>query len=327
MNQPAGIGRNHEGLRAETILSYAHIIDTMVKLSFAMLLGFVLFKTKIINAETNKSLSGMIINVTSPALVIYSVCSQNEINAETGKLVGFGFVLYLLMPVLALGIVWLMRAQRDKRGVYQLLLVFGNVSFIGFPIVQAMYGEQAIFYMNILNIPFTLMIFTYGIRILRDPAAGGGAPINSREILSPGLLAGVLSLVIYFFQIPIPAIAASALGFIGNVTTPLSMVVIGSIVAGFHFKELFSDGKLYILTFIKLLLIPLAGFFVIRLLFEDTMLVGIITLSLAMPSGSLCAMVCQQYGNRTQADTAALGVFITTVLSMFTIPLVILCLS
>ena len=305
----------------------AHIIDTMVKLSFAMLLGFVLFRTKIVNAETNKSISGMIINVTSPALVLYSVCGQNEINAETGKLVGFGVLLYLLMPLLAFGIVWLMRAQREKRGVYQLLLVFGNVSFIGFPIVQAIYGEQAIFYMNILNIPFTLLIFTYGIRILHDQNTTAGTAFNSREIFSPGLIAGVLSLLIYFFRIPIPDMAANALGFIGGMTTPLSMVVIGSIIAGFQFRELFSDAKLYVLSFIKLLLIPLIGFFVIRLVFQDKMLVGIITLSLAMPSGSLCAMVSQQYGNRSQADTAALGVFITTVFSMVTIPLVIVCLS
>jgi hypothetical protein len=86
------------------------------------------------------------------------------------------------------------------------------------------------------------------------------------------------------------------------------------------------EKKLFLLSLLKLIAMPIAGFAVARLLFSDPIMIGTITLSLAMPAGTLCAMVSRQYGNDLQANTAALGVFITTVLSLLSIPLVILVL-
>lgn len=299
----------------------------MFKLGVAMLLGWVLNRQKVLDAGSNKSLSGLVVNVTSPALVIYSVCSTQRVNAEAVKLFGFGVILYAVLPLMAAGLVWLLRTAPDKRSVYQLLLVFGNVSFMGFPVVHALYGEQAIFYINLLHIPFTLMIFTYGVWLLRGRGEGMGQALGIGDLLSPGLLSGALSLVIYFFQVPVPGFVANALGFVGQVTSPLSMLLIGSMIADFSLRDLFAERKLFPLAIAKLLVFPLAGYGVARLLFSDPMMVGIITVSLAMPSGTLCAMVGQQYGAPSQASSAALGVFISTVLSMVSIPLVILGLS
>ena len=308
-------------------MSFDQVFDTMFRLGFAMLLGFVLNKTRVINAETNKGLSGIIVNVTSPALAIFAVTGQQQVNAEVLKLVGFGVAQYLVLPLLALGVVQLLKPARDMRGVYQLLLIFGNVSFMGFPVVQAMYGEQAIFFINILNIPFTLMIFTYGVRLLRGHDAALGGRLAWADLLSPGFLSAILSLAVYFARITLPTFAVNALGFVGGLTTPLSMMVIGSMMAALSFREMFAEKKLYLMALVKLAAMPLAGYAVASLLFHDPVLVGVITVSLAMPSGALCAMVGEQYGNLQQASLAALGVFITTILSMASIPLVIAALA
>ncbi len=308
-------------------MSYAQVLDTMFRLGFAVVLGYVLNRKRVINAETNKSLSGMIVNVTGPALAIYAVAGQHQVNAEVLKLVGFGTALYLLLPALALGLAVLFRPARDVRSVYQLLLVFGNVSFMCFPVAQAVYGEQGIFYVNILNIPFTLMIFTYGVRLMRGRSQGLDVAFRWSDVFSPGFIAALVSLVVYFAQITLPAFVVNALGFVGGLTTPLSMMVIGSMMAAFSFREMFSEKKLYLMALVKLAALPLAGYLVARMLFVDPVLVGVVTLSLAMPSAALCAMIGQQYGTAKQANIAALGVFITTSLSMISIPVVILALS
>ncbi len=297
----------------------------MFKLCVTMVLGVVLNKIKILNDESNKTLSRLIVEVTSPALAVYAVCGQNAINAEVLKLVGFGAAIYLTLPLIAYGLTLLMKPDRLLRGVYQMLLIFGNVSFMGFPVVQALFGEQAIFYINILNIPFTLMIFTYGVRLLSVGKQGGGA-LKISHFLSPGFLAAVVSLLIYFLRIPVPSMISGTLGLVGGLTTPLSMLVIGSMIANFSLRDLFLEKKLFLLSLLKLIAMPMAGFAVARLLFSDPIMIGTITLSLAMPAGTLCAMVSRQYGNDLQANTAALGVFITTVLSLLSIPLVILVL-
>lgn len=308
-------------------MSYAQVFDTLFRLGLAMLLGYILNKARIINADTNKSLSGMIVNVTSPALAIYAVAGQHEVNAEVVKLLGFGAVMYVLLMLLVYGVVLLIRPARDLQGVYQMLLVFGNVIFMGLPVIQSMYGEQAVFYLNILNLPFPLLIFTYGVWLLRGRNADAGARSLLRVAVSPGFLGGILSVVIYFTRLALPTFVVNALGFIGGLTTPLSMMVVGSMMAAFTFGDLFREKKLYLVALLKLLVMPAAGFAVARLLFQDPMLVGVITASLAMPSATLCAMVGEQHGTGRQPGTIALGVFITTILSMASIPLVILLLA
>ena len=222
---------------------------------------------------------------------------------------------------------WPWRNTPGKQGVYRMLLMFGNVTFMGFPVAQALYGEQAIFYMNIFNIPFTLLIFTYGVALLREKGDGVQTAVRARDIFSPGFLSGLLSLVIYFVQIPVPPMVVNALGFIGGLTTPLSMVVLGSTIAGFSFRDIFKEHKMFILAGLRLAVFPALGFLVAKLIFADAMLAGIVTISLGMPSASLCAMISRQYGNALQADTAAMGVFITTVLSIATIPLMIMLIA
>ncbi len=299
----------------------------MFKLLFAMAMGFVLRRTKVVSAEANRGFSALVVNLTSPALALYAVLNQSEVNAEAFKLVGFGAALYVLMPLLAFGVMLLLNPAKDIRGVYQMLLVFGNVNFMGFPVAQAVYGDQAIFYINILHIPFTLMIFTYGVRLLRSGTAQGGMRLKLRDVLSPGFIAAVLSLVFYFLRIRFPALITNALGFVGSMTTPLSMLVIGGMIAGFGWRELWAEKRLYLLAIIKLGALPLLGFAAASLVFRDPVMVGAVTLSLAMPSGTLVPMVASQYGSQRQTDVAALGVFITTVLSMVSIPLVILALT
>ena len=305
-------------------MNEAQVFETMFKLCAAMLAGFGMKKAKILSDETNAGLSGMIITVTCPALIIYSVCKQTEVNLDVVKLVGVGAIIYaLLLPILAIAMVrYLIRPEKEMHGTYQLLLVFANVTFMGFPVAQALYGERAIFYMNIFNIPFSLLIFTYGVRLVQ---AGGEqqAKFKLRDILSPGFLSGILSLLIYFLQIRLPTVLVSTLGFVGNITTPLSMIVIGSMIGNFSFSTMFKERKLFLLSLIKLVVFPALGFLFARTIFKDPMLAGIITISLGMPCASLSAMVSNQYGNEKQADIAALGVFISTLLSIATIPIML----
>lgn len=308
-------------------MDLTQVLDTMFKLCVAMAVGYGLNKARVFTDDTNQSLSGLIINVTSPALTVYSVCKQTEINGEVLKLLLVGMAFYAVMPLLAYALAPLLRPDRANRSVYQLLLVFANVSFMGFPVIQSIYGEQAIFYMNIFNIPFTLLIFTYGVRLLqgkREPGRPSGA---WKQLFSPGFLSAVLSIAVYFLRVHVPAVIVNALGFVGNVTMPVSMMVIGSMIAGYSFRSLLRERKLYFLSGMKLLLFPALGYLAARVIFKDPMLAGVVTISLGMPSGSLCAMVTRQYGTEEQANTAAMGVFMTTLLSVVTVPLLILAIA
>lgn len=305
-------------------MAYENIFNTMFKLLVAISIGYVLNKKNVLNEHVNKSISSLIINVTCPALIIYSVCKQEAVNSEVLKLLGFGGLIYLVLPILSMLIIRMLRVKKSSRGVYELLLIFANVSFMGFPVVQAVYGEKAVFFINILNMPFNLLIFTYGIWLIQRNSHTK-LKLDYKNFVSIGVISSVISLFIYFLQIPMPSFLTEALGFIGGITTPLSMIAIGGIIADFSIREIASEKKMILLSIVKLAIFPFIGYFAAKIIFQDPTLVGVITLSLGMPSGALCVMMCQKHG--ADAKVASIGVFMTTMLSLLTIPVILMLLS
>ncbi len=307
-------------------MSGTPVWSIFLKLFLAVVIGYVLNRKKILGPEATKGISGLIVNVTCPALVLYSVTRQEGAGGDVLLLVAFGVAMYAVLPFLAKLLARPTARGPGGDGVFQMMLVFANVNFMGFPVVQAIYGEGAIFYDNLLHLPFFVLLFTYGIRLLRGKREAG-ARIRVGDILTPGLLAGLASLAVYFLRVPVPPLVVESLGFIGGITTPLSMIAVGSILADFDFRDILSDRRLFYIAFVKLVALPLAGWLLAGLVFRDPMMVGLVTISLGMPAASLCAMLGRQYGGPERGKTAALGVLLTTALSFVTIPVLIVLLS
>ena len=264
-------------------MNNAPVLSIFLKLFLAVVIGYVLNRKKILGPEATKGISGLIVNVTCPALVLYSVTKQEGAGGEVLLLVLFGAGMYVVLPFLARLLALPTRRGPGGDGVFQMMLVFANVNFMGFPVVQALYGEGAIFYDNLLHLPFFVLLFTYGIGLIRGKREAG-TRIRVGDILTPGLLAGLASLAVYFLRIPVPSLAVESLGFIGGITTPLSMIAVGSILADFDFRDIFSDKRLFYIAFLKLAALPLAGWFAASLVFRDPMMVGLVTISLGTVS-------------------------------------------
>ncbi|MBO4406492.1 MAG: AEC family transporter, partial [Clostridia bacterium] len=132
-------------------------------------------------------------------------------------------------------------------------------------------------------------------------------------------------LAMYFARLQFPAVLGETFSFVGGVTPPLTMLITGSILAEYPIKNMLSEIKVKLLLVLKMLLLPVLALLLAKLFFGDPVIVGLITLTFAMPCGSMCAMLSKEYG--VNADTASSGVVFSTVLSLVTIPLVYLALS
>lgn len=293
------------------------IFSVMLKLLAAMAIGLFLKKKKVFTKETDASLCWTIVNVTLPALVLYAVAGPAGSGGESVLLYFFaGIALYLLLPLVCKPLVRLMKVEEEKRGVYELMLVFANVSFMGIPVLQSVYGNSAVFYNSLLHMTFNLCIFTYGDALLEK---GGKTRVDLKKLLTPGSVSCILAMVIYFVKLPVPGPITESLGFVGNVTTPLSMVVLGSMLAEYRFSEIASDKRMYVLAFLKLMVLPTFVFAIARPIWGRTTFTGMLTLSAAMPAASLCVMLANQ--KKSCVKEASGGVLITTLLSMATVPL------
>ncbi len=313
-------------------MEFSGILTALFKLFFLLIAGFTLNKLGLLDSRVNKGMTSLIVNLTNPALILGSLSSTGAVTeGDVLTLLLFSVGMYILLPLAAFLITRLARVKRDKRGIAELLLIFGNTGFMAIPIMQALYGDVAVFYISILNIPFNFLIYTYGVFLLgRDRRAqvglsGDVTRFSLKSFLSPGIICSVAALIMYFARLQFPAILGETFSFVGGVTPPLSMLIIGSVLAEYPLKNILSDLKIKLILTAKLLLFPVAALVLAKLFFLDSVIVGIVTLIFSMPCASLCTMLSKEYGVNT--DVASSGVVFTTVFSLVTIPLVYLALS
>lgn len=295
------------------------IVVTMTKLLFTMAVGFYLNKKNILDQETSKKMSAMVVNFTAPLLIISSASQVAGDNHSVILLMLFsGLFLYFLFPVISMAAAKLVHAPSDCRGVYQCMVMLANTAFMGYPVVQALYGESAIFYTTIFNFGYNILFYTYG-SFLMDKDAGQASKFEPRRLLSAGFLAGMVALIIPFSGITLPDMILQPCSFIGNITTPMSMLIVGSNMANYPLRDIFSEKKIYVMAFIRLLVMPVLTAAYMSLLTDDPLLICMTAMTIGMPVGSMVAMASSKY--EKQGRIGSISVVMTTICSMATIPI------
>ena len=297
------------------------LLKQMCVLFAIMLIGLYAYKKSIIDDASCKKLSGIVVKIANPALVLSSITGDTRIPKDQFfKTFLTAVLVYAVLLVLAKIVPMLLRVKRDEQGVYKAMIVFSNIGFMGFPVVNAVYGPDALLYASLFMIPYNVLIYTYGISAMRHTEEKKGMRELLRSIFNVGTVFCCIAIALYLFDVHIPEVPSQIIDTLGGLTAPLSMMVIGASFANMNMKELFTDGKLIIFSVIKLLLIPVAGLFVLHYAITDPKLYGVLLVMLATPVGSMTAMLAQEYdGNYSLASR---GVAITTILSIVTMPLV-----
>lgn len=295
------------------------IVVTMCKLLFAMAVGVYLNKKEILTPDVNKKLSAFIVDVSVPLLIISSMGSVSSGNQGDVLLMLFGGAgLYCVLPLISWIAATLVRAPKGTKGVYQCMLMLANTAFIGYPVIQALYGDESIFYTTIFNFGYNVLFYSYA-SFLIDKDAGAASKFEPRRLLSAGMVAGVLSICIYFAGIQLPDLILEPASFVGGVTTPLSMLIIGSNMASFSIRDLFGEPRIYVMTVLRLLVIPVLTAFYLSLLTDNASLICMASMTVGMPVGSMVAMAGSQY--ESTARISNISVVMTTLCSMVTIPI------
>lgn len=294
------------------------IIVTMTKLLITLAVGFYLNKKDILDAGTCKKLSSLVVNFTSPLLIISSAghVSANS-QGELILLLIAGLVLYCTLPAISAVITRLLHAPADCRGTYRSMVMHANVGFMGYPVVEALYGETAIFYTTIFNLGFNLLFYSYTL-FLYDRDAGNTSRFEPKRLLNAGTMAALLALAIPFTGISLPDLILEPCSFIGSVTTPLSMLIIGSNMANYPLHDIFSEKRIYAVTVIRLLVMPILTALYMSFLTDNVLLICMTAMTIGMPIASMVAMASSQY--EKQGRVASISVVMSTLCSMVTIP-------
>lgn len=224
-------------------------------------------------------------------------------------------VFYLLEAVFALVVPRFLPGTQGQKGVWRYALAFPNVGFIGYPVAVALFGDGALFYAAILALPFNLLSYSLGPLLL-----GRGRPLPLEAAVHPlhrGLCPGIGAGA---DRLRPPALVGEMLDFVGDITVPLSLLVVGSLLAGMSAGQVLRSPKLWLLTAIRLLLLPVALCLVLRALGIDSLVLGIAVTQMAMPVAVNGTLLSMEYGGDTEC--MAQITFLTTAASIVTIPIV-----
>jgi len=301
------------------------MIVVMLTLFALVVVGFVAGKLGYLGGDFDRQLSRLVINITCPALILSS--------AMTGQLPDRQYILplllisaltYLVLTAVGFLLPRYLTSDRHAQGPVGFALIFGNVGFMGYPVVASIFGHEAVFYAAVLNVVNTLAVFTIGT-ILINGGNGDRKHFEKKVLYSTPMFAAYLTMAIVALRIDnIPAAISQPLTMLGNITVPAALLIIGSSMSQLSLRSMLGNRTVYATTLLRLAILPVSIHFLMKLLGFAPLVDNINTLVIAMPVATYGTILCLKYGKDTTMITEV--TFITTLASVITIPVLVMLL-
>lgn len=298
------------------------LFEKMALLVIILAIGYICAKIKLVGPEFNKGLSKMVINVFLAGMILASVMNK-ELSMSKGDML-FGIAMLFVMQIVCFAVGMItpaaMRIKDGDKGMYKLITSFSNLSFMGVPVISAVYGEGAIFFASLGNIPFNVLLYTVGIMLLQSNGEKK-EKISIKSMINVPIIATVIATVIFLFEIPMPVIVVDVADMLSDACAPLSMMCIGLSLGSVSIKDAFVHPRIYGINFMRLIVAPVAVWLVLKLFVSDIVMLGSIVIIAACPPAIICVLLGMDYGR--DGVEASETIFVGTVLSMFTIPMLV----
>ena len=296
--------------------------NVILTLIIVLAIGFVGRKVGIINDTVSKALSTLVVKICQPFMIIGAIINveYSTENLKNGFLVlGMSFAMHIFMAIIAHFTVFKFKSINERK-ICEFATIFGNCGFIGFPLIESLLGPTGLFYGGFLLIAFNTFTWTWGLVVL-----GKGREdikINPKSmILNYGTLPSIIGLVLYVARVPIPVFVGSAVSYLSSVCTPVSVLITGALIGTVSLKEFFKDVKVYYISAIKLVFMPVIIAIIMLLLGIDSTYVIFMVVMSAMPVASTTVMFGELF--EIEKKKASILVGMSSVLSMATLPCVI----
>ena len=294
--------------------------NSLTALAMCIAVGFLCRRRQMLNDTATSSMAELLVKVTMPCTVFMSLMRPFSQTLMFESLATFFItgIIYIVGGYIGLAVAKIMKASPGERECWRFGVAFGNVGFMGIPVVMAVFGEEGLIYVSMAAASFSLLSFTMGIRMYEN------APREIRLIRllrnSPAIPATIIGFVLFLTGLRLPGVVEGGISLISGMTTPLSMILIGAILAKQRLLDSLTDIRVLPPTFARLILIPLMVFFILRIFIPNPLMVSVIVTLMAMPPAASTAIFAEQYNGDPVA--AAKFVVVPTILCALTVPLI-----
>jgi hypothetical protein len=301
-------------------LNFQIVITQIISLFLLIAVGYFLRHSNHLDKKETGAISKLLLDLILPAMLISSL----QIDVSAKMLVKFKNLLlywvafYLILIIIASIISKIFPVSHDKKIVLKFFLIFGNVGYMGLPVIDVIFPENGIFFGSIGVVIFNIFLWTYGASLfLRDNKQKN---INLRDIFNNGVIAIILGLILMLGNIKLPTSIMTAVDMLAEATFPLSMLVIGSGLAQIKISGIFKDLNIWIYSILKLLIIPVVAIILLNYFNVSDPIRTILVLQIAMPAAANGVIFAERYdGNYI---FAAESLFLSTLMAAVSIPLI-----
>lgn len=314
-------------------MDFSQVITQVVLLFVIMALGYFLRHKNVISGEGVKNFSIFIFYITMPAMILVSIARTESATTEDIIDVGIAAVVaYSVLILMAFAVPYIVRAPEASKGLYRFMALFGNVGYVGFPMLIAVMGKDALFLGALFNIPYNLLLYTIGIFfIISDHNKDHKMKITLKQFMNPGIIMTIIGLLIFFVGgesaiadtgngvlIKVTEMFLDVAGLLGGVTTPLAMIVVGGSLYGVKLDGIYKNFRVIGFSLIRMTVFPLIVGLLLGLIGLSPAVIGVAVVLVGMPIATNTVIIATQYGDNVLEASEA--VFISTFLMVLTAP-------
>lgn len=270
------------------------------------------------NAEA--ILSILVVSIMTPCTILGAFLNVKvDISVKTIIMVlATAFLMFVLLALLGKVSARILKVPDNQKGLWEFMLIFSNNIFIGFPIIETMVGKGALIYASIICIPCNALIFSYGLYLIGRE--NNKYNFSLGEIINPCTIVSILAVILLFIPVTIPEIVVNIVKTLGNMSTPIALIVLGMVMGSMLNLQILKEKKIYFFCILRLVIAPILIKIVLSIFgtkYDDICKVLIITA--ALPASNVAIILSEKYQN--DAEMAAKYVTISTICFAILIPL------
>ncbi|WP_297629878.1 AEC family transporter [uncultured Clostridium sp.] len=295
------------------------IVNQVFILFLLMIVGIFVRKKNIISESSVGSLSSFLIKVSLPALILSSFSYKITPSVVHNAILIFIYSTVIHIFLYIISNVFALKLTKENKIIAVFSNLFSNSGFMGYPIMAGLYGKLGVFYTAIYGIPYCIFLFSVGILLFNKEKKSKLETLKT-IILSPGIIATLIGIILILFNLKLPTTIETTVSYVGNMTTPLSMIIVGAMISNISIKDMLKEKLLYYISFLKLIIIPILIFILATLMGATPFLRNICVLLEALPVAVVCSVFAKNFN--VKPELAAQVVFMTTIFSLITIPII-----
>jgi len=306
---------------------FATFTNSLTALALCIGVGYFCRRKQIINDTHTAGITELLVKVAMPCAVFMSLMRPFSTALLLESVATFFITggIFLAGMVLGIAVVRMMKASSEESKSWRYGITFGNIGFMGIPVITAVFGYEGLFYVAMALASFNLITFTIGIKIFDTTKTSKSGPLKM-FMKNPALTATIVGFALFLTGLRLPAPLEGGITLMAGMNSPLSMIVIGALMAKHPLKDTFTDIRVLPPNAVKLAVIPLLSLALLRPFVPNPVMLGTIVTLMAMPPAINTALFAQLFSGEKATVAATRLVIVGTLLCVITVPLIALLL-